>query len=332
MHTQPAHPAHTCTLMHKALHMHLCPPYLYTPTYTCAMHRAVQREPLARAEPVHTSTHMHTCTKRSAHIHTAHRELVPTSTHMPTCVRPACTHRTFMHQHSHALCTHSRDPLTPAEPWHTCTHLPHAHSCAHRHPLAQTEPAHCGAHVHTQSSAHQHLCLHVTMRPGINVCVQSCAHQHTRTQRACAHRHTRMHAELCTHMCIQCSEQQQAYVSPVPCTPTNVHTEPRVQHTHVHSATHTSTRVCMQCPTHWHTRVHAGPRTPAHTCARSTVPHRRTRTGPCPVLAAVPPSLWPPHPYSRLGGPWPGHAAQRLATSCGWWYMNIPASVSPMPR
>lgn len=237
--------------------MHLCPPCLYTPTHTCPMHRAVQREPLTRAEPVHTSTHT------------------------PIHVRPACTRRAFAHQHSRAPCTHATDPLALTEPLHTCTHSPHAH----RHPLAHTDPAHCGTHVHTQSPAHQH----------------------TRARRACAHRHTRTHTELCTHPCIQCSEQQQVHACPVPCTPTDVHTEPRIQHAHTCTV----------------------PRTPAHTCAHRAVPTGTHAQG---CAQCSPPSPWPPQPYSRLEGARPGHAAQRLATSCGWWYMNIPARVSPMPR
>ena len=158
--------------------------------------------------------------------------------------------------------------------------------------------------VHTSTHVHKG-----PVHTGTHVCTQSCAH-------TCAY----SALSSSRHMCTQYHAHQQM------CTQSHAYS------THMCTVPHTPAHVCMQCPTHWHTHVHAGPRTPAHTCARSTVPHRHTRTGPCPVLAAVPLSLWPPHPYSRLGGPRPGHAAQRLATSCGWWYMNIPASVSPMPR
>lgn len=291
---------------HVHTHTHICCARRGACTRRLCTHTHAQGSARALVPPVavHTDTHVpHAQSRAERATHTC-RACAHQHTHAYMC--ETCLHTQSLYsryQHSRAPCTHARDPLTLAEPLHTCTHFPHAH----RHPLAHTDPAHCGAHVHTQSSAHQHFGLHVTVRAGRNVCVQSRAHQHTRAQRACAHRHTRTHTELCTHTCIQCSEQQQVYACPVPCTPIDVHTEPHIQHAHTCTV----------------------PRTPAHTCARRAVPTGTHAQG-CAQCSL--PSPWPPQPYSLLWGARPGHAAQRLATSCGWWYMNIPASVSPMPR
>lgn len=138
MHTHVHTHTHICCARRGACTRRLCththaqgsaralvpPVAVHTDTHACPVHRAVQREPLTRAEPVHTGTHT------------------------PTCVRPACTHRAFTHvTNTHVLPAHTpeihsllQSLCTPActfpthtdTPLHTQTLRTAAHTCTPR--------------------------------------------------------------------------------------------------------------------------------------------------------------------------------------------------------
>lgn len=193
---------------------------------------------------------------------------------------------------------------TPAYLWayramHTSTDVlctpAHTCACCYTH-----QQARCHAHQHTSVQTvprtpaliHGHAAFHTCKHTVLCTPARTYAHGAMHTS---ANQHSFVHAAPSTQM------HSSRRVHTVPCTPVHAELCKSAQSCAL-GAKHSSTQTCKQSLAHQLTQ----------SCATLKSHHL--------------------HPYWCRGGRCCSHTAQRRAMSCGCWYMNIPASVSAMPR